>query len=86
MQWRCIWGTSVWNTAPLGLSDKEKKRKDCATYAVALYMRDKCVEHCPPGCVPVTPNHAAWSTCTGNHVLFWEDVLVITIQTIMQTM
>ncbi len=26
-----------------------KKRKDYATYAVALYMGDKCVEHCPPG-------------------------------------
>ncbi len=26
----------------------ENRRKDCATYAVALYMGDKHVKHCPP--------------------------------------
>ena len=31
-------------------ADREKrKRKEYATYAVALYMGDKCVKDCPPG-------------------------------------
>ena len=28
--------------------DKGTERKDCTTYAVALYIGDKCVTHCPP--------------------------------------
>lgn len=32
---------------------KENKRKDCANYAVALYMGNESVKHCPSGCEAV---------------------------------
>ena len=67
---------------PLG-----ERRTDCAACTVTLYMGDKSARPSPPpppSCTPATPSHTHWSTCTGDHVLFQEDVLVRVTQKIMQ--
>ena len=51
-----------------------------------MHMGDKCVEDCPPWLYTSNPNHAAWSACTGDHVLFWADVLLTVTQEIFQKM